>query len=520
MSNDEGLELVCADDIKSKAAEVCKKLLSGEKMTKCLEVMDSEAMLDACVSDYCYCQENREKCACDGVTVFAKDCLFQGVDLNKSWRDMTICPLTCKDGRVYKACGPSFEQTCGSAVEEVTGNNCNEGCFCPEGTVSYDGNCIRLDECPCQLRNKTFAPGKQIRKDCNTCTCDKGMWKCSDETCGARCGAIGDPHYITFDGKHFDFMGKCSYYLLKRDNFSVEAENVACPGSISAAMQMGGSSGFDLPSCTKSVTIKLYHDGETKTVKLNQGREITIDGIAVSRFPLKVYDGLMRIRHASSIMTLVAFRDGLKVWWDGMTRVYIDAPASYRGNTQGLCGTFDSNQRNDFLTPEGDIESSVASFANKWRTKESCDFVNDDVNVPHPCQASPEKKEKALKVCAKLKSKVFGECHWAVDPEPYFEDCLYDMCACKGADGDCSCPIFSAYATECGRQGSVINWRQSVSECGTNDSFEHFLRWVALNPFAFSRQMRTGADLRGMCRQMLPALCRYRIDAAVQDEVR
>lgn len=28
-------------------------------------------------------------------------------------------------------------------------------------------------------------------------------------------------------------MGQCTYYLVKADNFTVEAENVACAGSIS-----------------------------------------------------------------------------------------------------------------------------------------------------------------------------------------------------------------------------------------------------------------------------------------------
>lgn len=136
-----------------------------------------------------------------------------------------------------------------------------------------------------------------------------------------------------------------------------------------------GPVGVDMPSCTKSVTLKVTHENQTVIIQLKQGRQIHIDGNDITKIPLQIFNGLVRIRLASSTMLMVTIRDGLKLWWDGMTRVYIDAPASYRGRTQGLCGTFDSNQQNDFLTPEGDIESSVASFANKWRTKEMCDFV-------------------------------------------------------------------------------------------------------------------------------------------------
>lgn len=64
-------------------------------------------------------------------------------------------------------------------------------------------------------------------------TCENGEWICSQALCGSRCSAIGDPHYQTFDGKRYDFMGQCSYVLMKTMNFSIEAENVACSGSIS-----------------------------------------------------------------------------------------------------------------------------------------------------------------------------------------------------------------------------------------------------------------------------------------------
>jgi von Willebrand factor len=140
--------------------------------------------------------------------------------------------VECPSGRVYMPCGPQFEKTCGSTVSDNVAA-CQEGCFCPNNMWLHNGTCIELDRCPCKLRAKEFPPGAKIQRDCNMCSCGNGEWKCSDLNCGARCSAIGDPHYVTFDGKHYSFMGKCSYYLLKTDDLSVEAENVPCHGTIS-----------------------------------------------------------------------------------------------------------------------------------------------------------------------------------------------------------------------------------------------------------------------------------------------
>lgn len=259
-------------------------------------------------------------------------------------------------------------------------------------------------------------------------------------------------------------MGKCSYYLVKADNFSIVGENVACPGSISESMNFGPTN--DMPSCTKSVTINLFNSIKPMSIKLNQGRLVTVNGIEVAKLPVKIFDGLVTVKQASSLMILVLFKDGLQIWWDSSSRVYIDAPPNYRGQTKGLCGTFNSNVQDDFLTPEGDVESSVASFADKWRTKETCPFISDPINIPHPCQLNMENKPLALTTCTKLKEKLFDDCHWSVDPESFFEDCMYDMCACKMDISKCVCPIFAAYANECARQGVVVNWRYLVKECG------------------------------------------------------
>lgn len=115
----------------------------------------------------------------------------------------------------------------------------------------------------------------------------------------------------------------------------------------------------------------------------------------------------------------------------------------------------------------GDIEKTVPQFANKMKTLDSCDFITDKI-VPHPCQANPENKIKAEQICSKItKGSVFEGCHNFVNPETYYEDCIYDMCACSNGDiSKCACSILADYATECARQGIILNWRYEVTECG------------------------------------------------------
>ncbi|XP_037934058.1 hemocytin isoform X2 [Teleopsis dalmanni] len=455
----------CASDKHQKAISICERLLANEKLGDCIKLFNFEALLKTCVDDYCNCpnREHPETCNCDAMSMLAKECVFKGVKLEHGWRNLEICPISCNYGRVYLPCGPDVESTCDSALEPTKGK-CNEGCFCPEGTVQYKDACITPELCPCVIRGKEFKPEDVIKRDCNTCTCKNGKWKCSDEKCGARCGAIGDPHYQTFDGKRFDFMGKCSYYLLKTPNISIEAENVACSGVISENLNLAVTS--DNPSCTKSVTLHfVLNNGVATTVKINQGFLTLVNNKEITKFPKILGANEVLIRHASSTFLTIDFPDGLRVWWDGVSRAYIDAPPSYRGRTAGLCGTFNSNTQDDFLTPEGDIETAVEPFADKWRTKDTCDFLTDTTTGPHPCTVNAEKRAEAEKYCAWITEDIFQECHWTVEPEQYYEDCLYDVCACKDELNKCFCPILSAYGAECMRQGIRTGWRMTIKEC-------------------------------------------------------
>lgn len=61
---------------------------------------------------------------------------------------------------------------------------------------------------------------------------------------------------------------------------------------------------------------------------------------------------------------------------------------------------------------------------------------------------------------------LFLACHQVVDPEPYYRDCLYDVCSCQVKLGECLCPTIAAYAKECSQKGVLVDWIPEVRECG------------------------------------------------------
>lgn len=46
--------------------------------------------------------------------------------------------------------------------------------------------------------------------------CAMGRWACTKNICDSVCKSVGD-HFTSFDGKHFDFNGKCNYILTKTE---------------------------------------------------------------------------------------------------------------------------------------------------------------------------------------------------------------------------------------------------------------------------------------------------------------
>lgn len=234
-------------------------------------------------------------------------------------------------------------------------------------------------------------------------------------------------------------------------------------------------------ACLRSLTVIDKNDRRQTKIQLQHGGRVLFNDIEALIYRptyARLSEPILVSRTGPSDVQLM-FSDGMKLTYDGATYVFIDAPPSLHNRTSGLCGNFDLIAENDMQTPAGNVAVTPELFADAWRAND--DTLNGDdplhsnnhthtaaaaaasVAVLHPCMTNKSQVQRALNVCAMLKSNIFKEC--SVDPQPYYDNCMYDMCACQGDRAACICPIFAAYGNECERQSMPVQWRTRFSVC-------------------------------------------------------
>ena len=174
------------------------------------------------------------------------------------------------------------------------------------------------------------------------------------------------------------------------------------------------------------------------------------------------------LRQVSSFFVELSATAGFSVLYDGDTRVYLTVSPFFKDKTEGLCGTFNKNQNDDFKTSEGSVETNAIAFGNSWSLDSNC--WKPPTSPNHPCDKQYQKNQIADKKCGKLKSYPFTQCHQVVLPDPYVQACKYDVCG--SSDGrNCLCNAIAAYTKECSEHGVVIDWR-------TENIFPECSEWI------------------------------------------
>lgn len=426
----------------------CSLLRTSTVFLHCAHLVSPEAFLEICEGEVCHCdQSDGEDCYCPILLEYARTCHAHGMLLH-GWLEESQCFPKCPIGMKYSECTKSCSTTCHSLnIQEVCKEECVDGCTCPVGKVLDGNRCVEVSECSCVHRGRHFPPGSTISQDCNTCVCRHGSWECTNEGCPGECLVVGQSHFKTFDNKFFTFTGRCQY-LLARDctdsEFSVIIENVQCADDQDAV-------------CTRSVTLSLP-SLEDMTVKLKHGGVVSVNGMDIQ---MPMHHGRLHIQRSVQSSVRLRFGEDLRLDWDGRGRVLLKLGPRWAGQTCGLCGNYNGNQGDDFLSGSGLVEAGPQAFSQSWRINGDCE--NGHKHETDPCAANPKRVRFAEEACSAIMSDAFSPCHFLVNPGPFHRFCRYDVCACENGE-ECLCSALAAYSAACAARGVLLSWR-SPSLC-------------------------------------------------------
>ncbi|XP_062987816.1 IgGFc-binding protein-like [Elgaria multicarinata webbii] len=395
--------------------------------------------------------------------------------------------IFCQPNSHYETCANACPATCLLPTAPASCSlPCAEACVCDSGFLLYSGTCVPSHQCGCWHQGKHYPVGSDFWTDdtCSSkCTCRTpgGQLKCSDASCpndqycGVQngvpdcythtyglCRVHNDPHYNTFDKETHHFMGSCTYTLARLcgngtglPSFNIEAKNE--------------HRGNPSVSYVQRVLVEVY--GQRIEILKNHPSQVLVNKVWRT-LPVRERNGSVTVGRSGRYVTLETdFR--LTVSYDTDASVEIRVPTAYFNRTCGMCGNFNGLRQDDSMMPNGEQAKSTTQLGNSWQVP-GAEYDPPFCGVPvppptptPPCLPQQEALYRTDAFCGLLTSSQgpFAVCLSVINPESFFESCVFDLCALQGSQ-PALCKALEAYADACQRAGvDLPSWRNATF-CG------------------------------------------------------
>ncbi|XP_053546860.1 IgGFc-binding protein-like [Bombina bombina] len=456
---------------------------------ECHERVDPKGYFKDCVYDSCF-YNGRKDIICKVVASYATTCQDAGATVY-SWRSAMFCSPNCGNNSHYEVCASGCAPTCLTLSPPLGCDpKCSEGCSCDDGFILSGGDCVPLSLCGCSYKGQYYKTGQIFFPSglCSQqCVCTASGVECKAFACipneeckvvdgvqkcqaigSAKCSAAGDPHYRSFDSRAFDFQGTCTYTLSKT---VTNSENLV-PFNINVKNEKWGNGKV---AVTKLVAFEIYD--YTLVLQYNNKGRILVNDV-FNNLPLTLKDGKVRA-YQHGLRFIIETEAGVQVSYDLVYDVLVSVPGNYKGQLGGLCGNYNDDKNDEFQLPDKRVVSDATAFGASWKVQipgVSCDDgCGGDGN---PCPSCDDKKREIFKTdnyCGFLKKKdgPLSACYATIDPDLYFNNCIFDMCA---GDGSILCKSIQSYVAACQEAGIKIQpWRTESfcpQSCPANSKYK------------------------------------------------